>query len=275
MKRNAIMSFMLILLMSKLHAWDFLQASGGRSNSLGKCSVALNDFWSLHNNPAGFASNVNYAIGFSYENRFLLKELSYKKAGAMLPSKFGVLGISVSQFGYEHYQENLFGLALSRNFGTKLRIGMKLDYLVIKFSGEYRKLSVPTFEVGIQYQINESLCLGAYFFNPLYVNLKTLNKDKIPIIIKLGFSYAIINNLLITSEVEENIEYNFSYRLGLEYEIFKNIFIRSGFQINPETFTFGVGYNHRLFIVDFAADMNHTTGASLGCSLIFNLKNRN
>ena len=81
-------------------------------------------------------------------------------------------------------------------------------------------------------------------------------------------------DFLITSEIEENFEHNFSYRIGLEYDIYKNIFLRSGFQLNPEIFTFGVGYNYKWCIIDVCAQMNQELGTSINCSFIFNIKNR-
>ena len=86
---------------------------------------------------------------------------------------------------------------------------------------------------------------------------------------RLGFSYFIIDDFLICGEIEENFDENFSFRFGLEYEIYKNIYVRSGFQFKPELFTFGIGYNFKWFIVDIAAQMNQELGSSLNCSMTF------
>ena len=274
MKRIIITSILLLLLIPKLNAWDFLQACGGRTRSLGNCSVALSDFWSLNNNPAGFANHNNLSLGISYNNRFLLNELSHKNLGALLPLKYGVIGISISQFGYMHYNENIFGLALSRSFGHKFKMGLRLDCIFICFSGNYKNRSTPTFEIGAQYQINKAICLGAYLFNPISARISTINNDHIPIIMRLGLSYTITDSFMITSEIEEYLEHDFSYRLGLEYEVYDDIHIRSGFQLSPETFTFGVGYNHRLFIIDIASEMNQEIGYSLSCSIVFQIKRK-
>lgn len=274
MKRFLITNLFVLFLFTPIHAWNLLQPSGGRTISLGNCSVALNDFWSCNNTPAGFASQKGISIGFSYQNKFLLKELGHKNAGILLPLNIGVIGVSFSQFGYNLYNENIIGLGFAREFGDKLRIGLKLDYLFFKFPENYENRSVPTFELGIQYHRNESLCLGAYIFNPINVKSRTINRDKIPIIMRLGFSYYVTEDFLITSEIEENFEHDFSYRIGLEYEIYKNIFLRSGFQLNPELFTFGVGYNYKWCIIDVCAQMNQDLGTSISCSFIFNIKSR-
>lgn len=272
MKRFFIIGFFIIFNICQLNALGIIEPTGGRSMSLGKCSVSLNDYWSLHNNPAGFASYKNLSLGISYHNRFLLKELSIKDIGLILPFQKGNIGMSYSQFGFTNYNENIFGLGIARNFGPNISIGIKLYYLSIKFSGDYEKISTSTFDIGIQYKINESLCLGAYIFNPINIRIKSLNKDKIPVIMRLGFSYFITKDFMLTGEVEENSDDNLSFRLGLEYEIYKNLFIRGGFQLKSEMLTFGIGYNHELFIIDVFAQMNQDLGATLGCSLIFKTK---
>ena len=282
MKHFLITGLLVLTLFTHAYAWDILQPSGGRVNSLGRCSVASNDFWSLQNNPAGFSSYKDLSIGLSYENRFLLKELGYKNVGLLFPLNIGVIGISASQFGYEHYNENIIGIALARNFGPHLNIGLKLDYLLMKFSGDYDNFSKPTFELGIQYEIKENLSLGVYLFNPIHVKIRnTINSEvqefwssKIPIIMRLGFSYFITNNFMICSEIEENSEEDFSCRFGLEYECYKDFFIRSGFQLKPEVFTFGIGYNYKFCLIDIAGQMNQNLGTSLNCSIVFKLKDK-
>ena len=74
----------------------------------------------------------------------LAKELGYKNAGLLLPLNTGVIAVSFSQFGYNIYNENIIGLGFSRNFGNKLKIGLKLDYLFFNFSGKYEDVKIPS-----------------------------------------------------------------------------------------------------------------------------------
>lgn len=272
MKRLLLTGLISIVYLQQLNAWNIIKPTGSRNASLGRCSVASSDFWSCHNNPAGFSSYEFISIGISYENRYLLKELGHKNIGFILPSKFGGLGISVSQFGYEHYNENIFGFAYSRRFGPYLSIGLKLDYIFLKLSKEYGNRSAATFEVGIQYNINEKLRLGAYIFNPIYVKIRSPNNDRIPIAMRLGLSYRITDDFSMIYEIEENSEKDISYRSGLEYEIYEKTFIRSGFQLKPELFTFGLGYEYKNIIIDICGEMQPKSGASLNCSLTFKIK---
>ncbi|MBQ8223371.1 MAG: transporter [Bacteroidales bacterium] len=272
MKRILQTGIFLFIFIPDILAWEIGTPIGSKTNSIGNCSVALNEYWSCHNNPAGFANYEYFAVGLSYENKYLLKELAYKNISVIFPFNLGTLSLTASQFGYEHYNENLLGIALSKSFGNNLRIGLKLDYIYFKYSTDYEKKQTATFEIGMQYQINESLCLGAYMFNPINVKLRTLNNEKIPIIMRIGLSYFINDDFMLTAEIEEDFENNFSYRFGLEYEIYKRIFVRSGFQLRPEIFTFGFGYDYNWFTIDISAQMSKDLGSSLSCSFIYKIK---
>ena len=75
MKRLFLMIGLLLSFL-QLYSWDLSGIVGGRSNSMGNCSVALSDFWSIANNPAGIAGAQHVMAGFAYDNRFFMKELS-------------------------------------------------------------------------------------------------------------------------------------------------------------------------------------------------------
>jgi len=271
MKRNLLV-IGLCLLCSYCNAWELVSPVGSRSSALGNCSVALQDFWSIHNNPAGFAGLDDISFGVSYENRFLMKELSYLNAGFALPiNNMGGFSLTFSRFGFSNYNENKIGIGYARAFGPHLKIGLQIDYLLFKFSGDYKNRNTATFELGIQSDITEKLCVGAYIFNPINIKIKTLNKDKIPIVFRLGVSYKITKDFMATTEIEYNSEKNFDYRIGLDYNVLKGFFIRAGVYTNPATACFGAGYSVKWFTVDVSAKMNQITGVSLQGSLIFRL----
>ena len=62
MKRLFLMIGLLLSFL-QLYSWDLSGIVGGRSNSMGNCSVALSDFWSIANNPAGIAGAQHVMAG--------------------------------------------------------------------------------------------------------------------------------------------------------------------------------------------------------------------
>ncbi len=271
MKRN-LFAVGLCLLCSHCMAWGLVSPTGSRSSSLGNCSVALHDFWSILNNPAGMADWNGMAIGISYENRFSMKELSFVNAAFATPiNNIGALGLTFSRFGFSDFSENKIGISYARSFGPHLKIGLQIDYLYFNFSNAYGKRRTATFELGVQSDITDKLCIGAYIFNPLNVKIKTTIKEKIPIVLRFGLSYKITNDFLGTTELEYNSDKNMDYRIGLEYNVLKGFSLRVGVCTNPATACFGVGYSIKWFIIDVSAKMNQYTGVSFQSSMIFRL----
>lgn len=274
-KQLLLVSLLLHISIFSLKAWDLLKPVGAATSALGGNSVTLRNFWSCLNNPAGIVQHKYFSIGFHYENRFMLKELSYKNAGIILPLNNDAFSLSISQFGYNLYNENIFGLAYAKLFGNRLSVGLKLDYILIKYNNiHYDNINLITFELGIQTYITEKIILGAYIFNPANIKIRSPNIDKIPIIMRLGLSYNITPDFLLVSEVEENFDNNLAYRFGIEYEIIEKFHIRSGFQLNPALFTIGMGLDFKRFSIDFSSEMGQYLGTSLQCSFSFNIKDK-
>lgn len=160
MKHSIITIMVTILLSEHVMAWDFTSPVGGRCSGMGYTSVAMSDFWSIHNNPAGMAEWRHISAGFYYENRFLMKELGYKNAAFLIPLDIGVIGLSVRQFGFTHYNENKIGIAFARSFGKSLRIGIQLDYLLFAFSKDYKNTIPPLSKQDCHTTLPKTLCGG-------------------------------------------------------------------------------------------------------------------
>ncbi len=274
MKRNLLLIGVL-LFCNQCFSWDLLGIAGSRSNAMGNFSVALHDFWSVQNNPAGMADFRTISLGFSYENRFFMKELSYYNGAFVLPVNFGTFGLSFSRFGFENYNENKFGLAFARAFSPYLKMGLKLDYLLFNFNDDYEKKKAATFELGLQSDITDNLCIGVYIFNPHHAKLKTLHNIRLPVVFRFGLSYKVTKDFLACTEAEYNSDKSLDYRFGLEYNTLKEFYIRVGVHTNPATASFGVGYTLHRVIIDVSASMDQHTGVSFQSSLIFKIKEPN
>ena len=270
--RRFLLLIGIVLFGNHCYSWDLSGIAGSRSNAMGNTSVALNDFWSISNNPAGMADYKFFSAGLSYENRFLMKELSFYNAAFVMPVKFGSVGLSYSRFGFENFNENKLGLAYARSFGPHLKMGLKLDYLWFKFSDDYAKLRTVTFELGIQSDITKDLCVGVYIFNPINVKLKTIHNERVPVVFRFGFAYKVTKDFMATSEVEYSSNSSLDYRFGLEYNTLKEFYIRVGVNTNPATASFGIGYTLNRLVIDVSATMNQYTGVSFQSSLIFKIK---
>jgi long-subunit fatty acid transport protein len=243
-------------------AFEGAATIGARSAGLGRASVALSDFWSVHNNPAGMALRQQTEAGVYYENRFMMKELSLKSAAFVLPVKFGVLGLSFNQFGFSLFNENKLGLAYARSFGDYLRLGVQLDYLSTRFGEGYESADNVTFEAGVQSNLNEKMVIGAWIFNPVKAKLSSYTDERVPLIMRFGILYNFTDRFSGTAEVEKQSDRKNDLRAGLEYALTNTFFARLGLSTNPEMLTFGTGMDFGRLQLDIAASMHQVLGVS-------------
>ena len=256
---------------------------GGRSAALANSSVTLNDFWSVHNNQAGLAYFDHIAVGFYYENRFMVKELGLRAGAFILPTKSGVFGLNYNYFGYTKYNEQKIGLAYSRAFGDRFSVGLQLDYLTTRIAEDYGSKNTFTFELGIRTKLSENFVIAVHVYNPIGVKIENEYNEKIPTIFKLGLSYQLSDKLLLALETEKDLIYKPLLRAGVEYKIVEQAIVRMGYSTLPSTtgsqnfsisslYAFGFGLNLKKLVIDFSSTVHQTLGWSPQISIIYNFK---
>ena len=272
MKKQIVSLFLFSFLLSNSFAGNENITIGGRSAGMGGASVTLSDFWAINNNQAGIADLKNMKAGFYFENRFMVKELSYKTVAFILPTKSGVFGLNYHHFGYSAYKEQKIGLAYAKSFGKSFSTGLQLDYLGTSLGDNYGSKSAFTFEVGILAKLSYNVTLGAHFFNPINAKFNDYNNEKIPSVFKLGINYSFSDNLIVAIESEKNINFDPIIKAGFEYKVIQFACVRVGISNNPTICTFGFGIEYHQFNFDFASSIHQTLGYSPQFSLVYNFK---
>ncbi len=243
--------------------------TGSRSAGMAHASVCLHDIWSIYNNQAGLASTKSFSAGISFENRFRLKELSYKTAAIILPFKSNVFGLSVSQFGFSLYNENKIGLSYSKNLNAKLSAGVQLNYLKTNIGDNFGNTSNILGEIGFQYVLSPQLTIGAHLYNPYQPKSNTMMHEKAPTIIRFGISYLPSDKIIIAIETEKTVNYSPIFKVGIEYHPAQKVYIRSGVSTNPTFNAAGFGLEFTHFKLDFAASYHQTLGFTPNISIIY------
>ena len=274
MKNFTIFLFLISLLCSDNYAGNENTSIGGRSAGMGGASVTLSDLWAINNNQAGIAFINSMKAGFYFENRFLLKELSYKTVAIILPTKSGVFGLNYQFFGYSAYKEQKIGLTYAKSFGKNISAGLQLDYLGTSLADNYGSKSAVTFELGILAKLSHNVTLGAQLYNPVNAKFNDYNNEKIPSVIKLGINYTFSEKLIIAIESEKNIQFDPIFKAGFEYKLLEFAYIRLGISNNPIINTFGFGIDYHQFTIDFASSIHQTLGYSPQFSIIYNFNRK-
>lgn len=251
---------------------------GARSGGMANASVTLSDLWSIHHNQAGLANIESITTGIYYQNRFGLNELGVQGVALALPiqemSK-GVIGVSVTYFGYSQYSDSKIGLAYSKMLGKKYSVGLQLDYLQTRIGGDYGNRTAFAGELGIRAKLLSNLNLGVHIYNPTRSKIneftvqETLLTERIPTIMRAGLSYTFSEQVLIAIEVEKDVYYSPIFKMGVEYRPVEQLYLRGGLATDPVYNTFGFGLYFKSFKLDFSGSKHQVLGYTSEISLIY------
>jgi len=243
--------------------------AGAAQAGTGGISVFTIGIWSTHNNPAGLAKLMNPVTGLYIENRFLIKELFFNVGSFALPVKNGGFGIAISHLRLGQYTNTFAGLAYGRQFGESFSAGVRFDCYRVSFGKEYEAGTAVSFDAGIQWKISENVTFACNVFNPTRVKLIGLSDEQMPSIIRAGFSYKPIPELLMLTEIEKSSSSVIVIAYGMEYAFDDKIFVRAGLGLNSSKFSFGFGYVFTQFSIDVAASWHQTLGFTPQASLAY------
>ncbi len=265
-----------VIILMSFHFFSFAGGGddnpfGARSAAMGGASVMISDFWSISQNQAGLASLKNMGGGIYYENRFLVNELSLKAGGFVLPTKSGVFGISVSQFGYSKYNESKIGLAYSKKLWDFLSAGIQFNYINTYIAEGYGNKGTAVAEIGIRAVPKENIYIGAHIFNPTRARIADYNNERIPTVMRLGIGCNFSKKVLATVETEKDLINAPVFKSGVEYNFMNHVFFRAGVSSNPQKVSFGLGFEYAGLKADIAFASHPVLGFSPHFSLMWEL----
>lgn len=243
--------------------------AGASQAGSGGISVFTCGIWSTHNNPAGLAKLINPMTGLYIENRFLIKELFFNACSFALPVKNGGLGIAMSHLRSGQYTNTFAGLAYGRYFGERFSAGVRLDYYHTSFGSEYEQGTAVSFDAGIHWMLSDKATFACNIFNPTRVKLNSFSDEQLPAIIRAGFSYRPIPELVMMTEVGKTSGSLMDVNFGMEYNFDDKIFVRAGLSSNTSKFSFGFGYILNAFSIDVATSWHQTLGFTPQASLAY------
>ncbi|MBO7432193.1 MAG: hypothetical protein J6U13_00415 [Salinivirgaceae bacterium] len=246
-------------------------AQDGHFEAMGNASVMQSGLWSVNNNQAGLANLQNFTVGVSYQNRFQLAETSTKSVAAAIHTQTGNFGLSFNRFGYSQYSENSFGLAYARTFGEWVSAGLQFDYLNINQPSAYGNNGVFLFEVGLIAKPITNLQIGAHIYNPTKAKMAEYEDERVNTSFRLGASYFFSNIVQLAAEVEKTMQTDLRCKVGIEYQLISNLYLRTGFRSKPNEFCFGAGYTFKGLTFDFSFATHQYLPMSTQISLMYSL----
>jgi hypothetical protein len=243
--------------------------AGGKNGGMGKSTIAVAQIWSVNNNQGGLGYLENPEIGIYYTNRFLMQELSSESFVFAYPTKFGNLAFSVDFFGYSQQSEMQLGLAYAKKFNKYISLGAKFDYLQYQQPEEYGNAHAIIAEVGLLSHPYKQIYIGAYVYNPSLSDFNTSVEKKAPTIFSIGLAYVPDPLVSLTAQVDKNIEYSATYKMGVELNLKESLYIRAGVNISPNAYYLGMGYYFKNIKFDLAFSYQQVLGVSPASSLAY------
>ncbi len=167
------------------------------------------------------------------------------------------------------YAENTFCYALGKRIGQYVAVGVALKGYIISTDIEDTGGMGGGLDLALYAQPDPFTTVGLVVRNALSrISWDTGLSDNLPVEIEIGASYLVLDELLAASELRfERGDYA-SFALGGEYAILPEVFfIRGGLtrRFDRTSPSFGLGFNHQNFRVDYAAEID-AGHAGLGTS---------
>ncbi len=244
---------------------------GARAAALGGASITLSDVFSSQNNQAGLGFLKKASVGAYYENRFLLKQLSYSSFVGAISIKKGTFGLTYTGFGYSAFKQSklglAYGLALSENFSA----GVQMNYLSYRIGDIYGNASAFTVELGLQGKLSKNIIVAAHVYNPNRAKITDYNNEKLPSQLRFGIQYIFSEKLFAVAEAEKSSYNAVNFKGGIEYSPAKEFYLRAGATSNPAQASFGVGLNISSLKFDLSSAYHNVLGFSpqIGLSYVF------
>lgn len=269
MKRNLFAFLALFLFNLPLKAQLGLNASeGSRSLAMGGAGSMIEGPFAIFNNQAGLTNTENLAVILDVQRRFSLADLSVISAGVVKNTRFGHFGLMVSNYGFESYNDQKFGLAYAKKLTDILSIGAQINALQIRIEnfGSTSKISA---ELGIMAALTSELRLAAHITNP--INIAVTESTDIDSRFRIGLDYSPSNNVSLIGEIDKILDGQITFRAGIQYKLISSLFLRAGYSTTPGTVSFGLSYRLKeSLMIDAAYSFHEQLGYTPGISLIWN-----
>ncbi|MEN8193526.1 MAG: hypothetical protein ABFS12_11965 [Bacteroidota bacterium] len=229
---------------------------GAKQIALSHSTVAqANDVFALFNNPSAIAQQNWREIGIYYSpSPFGLSKLANGSAVYHEPTSFGHFSFGLSTYGFELYRESSIIVSYAYNFSNRFFLALtgKYNSLMIERYGNDNSLALSI--SALAYIVN-NFRIG-FFIDNVTRSSYGIEKDHIPVVMDLGFSYDLLRTVTLNAAIQKEIDRDASIRFGIEYEIIRYINLRLGAMNEPSSFSAGVGINYSLFEIDYAV-FNH------------------
>ncbi|HNE81438.1 MAG TPA: hypothetical protein PKX39_12715 [Flavobacteriales bacterium] len=269
MRHALLITTLLVALITR--AGGELWPVGARFAGMGNAGLTLVDLWSVSANQAGLAGLEHPVAGAYYQQHWLSSDLAMQGLAFAMPLGKGCIAVNGGSFGSTGlFAQQRYGLAYAMRLGQRLRVGVQLDYLNLRFGENYGKTGTVTAEVGLQAKLTDHLWIAAHLYNPNRARLGGPYNERVPTVFSAGLGYTFSERVVLCAQVDKDIDLPERYHVGIEYRPANVLYVRAGVSSGPVQGHGGVGVRIKGLEIDLAV----AARSQLGITPMFNLNYR-
>ena len=230
----------------------------GSAQTIAESATAQTNSFAVFNNPAALDSA---AVGISAKQFYLVEGLQQFSIAGSKQFSFAKLGVGLSYFGDEFYNESLATVAVSKSIAEDIHIGASIQYLTTQAQfAEQATVFLP--QLGLQYKVNPSFTVGTSIRNPLSQDYPAPFEQNLSAHFSVGGQYSIAQQIttLFQADILENN--GFSAALGVDYQALKRFSFQFGGRLHPGYISAGISFK----LPDFDSTIGSQYQQSLGFS---------
>jgi hypothetical protein len=237
---------------------------------MGGASITLSDRWAAFNNIAGIAEVRQSGAGFGFIHAFGLAAWNTSYAVIQSPIRKGAAALTVERWGDATFSRTLIGAGFAH----------KINY--VSLGGQLVLHQTAIAEVGILHrvlinfggiaQIIPELVFAAHITNMNQAKVADFRDERLPTVLKAGLSYRPGKRFMVNAETVKDVDLPALFRFGAEYALVEDVlFARVGALTEPSLSSFGVGFCHKVWRIDYGVQFQTRLGFAHHLSLLVDL----
>ncbi len=205
-------------------------------------------------------------IRLHHSNLFSTSKLNSFSLECLFPIPTVATAIGISTFGYQHYRENTFSIALSKIIGQKTALGVITQFQTLYYTDCTKLNKNINVSLDAYFNIHHNDFIYAKFHHLFPLNTTYIKENLFIIGI---YRQASLNSSWIIELKTVNFHPP-SIHIGFEYLI-KHFAFRFGGYGLPIRPTYGVGFSKKRWTINMTADWLINIGHSFCCDIHFKL----
>ena len=225
---------------------------------MGSATSTHQDEWAMMNNIGGLAGVRQAAAAFASEVHPLLPGSGRVAALIATPVTHGVAGLGIFRFGDEAYSEQIISAGYANRLGST-SLGIKINLIQYHAAGFGYRNALSIGFGGVS-EITPNIAVGAYIFNLNQPRISSGQNERLPARLAAGAGLKLTEGVRVNVEVEKDLPFPATFKAGMEYRAYSKFFLRTGFNLQPSSGAFGLGFKNARVRIDYATQFNSLTG---------------